>query len=366
MTSKNSKSPTHAFDYLDKPDKWPPADVCVVFGDERFLKCLVLERLRQRVLGGDDDVPFTSLDGDSAEWRDVADELSTASLFGSGRRLVVVDRADKFVSEYRSKLEDYVARPSRAGTLVLDVGGFPGNTRLAKAVAKTGLAVECKLPTRGKSRVDETKLARWLGDWAAARHEIRLDAGAAEVLVDLVGPQLGLLDQELAKLALYVEKGQSVAADLIQKVAGGWRVQTAWELLDAATAGNAPEALRLLDRLLKAGQHPVALMGAIRWSLSRYAAAAQIFLQQEGRGQRPNWEQILAEAGFKPYPHGALDSAKKQLGQLGRDRGRKLYRWLLDADLALKGSHSQPARARMVLELLIIRLSRQARSIACS
>ena len=161
-----------------------------------------------------------------------------------------------------------------------------------------------------------------------------------------------------------IDKGQSVAADLIRQVAGGWRVQTAWELLDAATAGNAAEAMRLLDRLLKAGQDPRALMGAIGWSLRRYAAAAQIFLQQESRGKRPNWEQILQQAGFKPYPRGALDTAKKQIGQLGRDRGRKLYRWLLETDLALKGSHSQMPRARMALEMLIIRLSGQARSIA--
>jgi hypothetical protein len=45
------------------------------------------------------------------------------------------------------------------------------------------------------------------------------------------------------------------------------------------------------------------------------------------------------------------------LRRLGRDRGRQLYRWLLDADLALKGSSSSPVRSRLELEELIVRLS---------
>ena len=46
--------------------------------------------------------------------------------------------------------------------------------------------------------------------------------------------------------------------------------------------------------------------------------------------------------------------------QLGPQRAGQLYRWLLEADLALKGTSSAPARARLVLELLIARMSTAA------
>jgi hypothetical protein len=54
-----------------------------------------------------------------------------------------------------------------------------------------------------------------------------------------------------------------------------------------------------------------------------------------------------------------LDKAERQLRQIGRHRAKHIYRWLLDADLALKGTSSAGDRARLVIEQLIVRLSRQ-------
>src|SRR5205814_672870 len=104
-----------------------------------FLKRLVLKALQRQVMGDDPDVPLATYDcQDSArggpDWRDVADELATASLFGGSPRLVVLERADAFVSTNRQMLEDYVARPRATGVLVLDVDDWAANTRLYKAV----------------------------------------------------------------------------------------------------------------------------------------------------------------------------------------------------------------------------------------
>jgi DNA polymerase-3 subunit delta len=68
--------------------------------------------------------------------------------------------------------------------------------------------------------------------------------------------------------------------------------------------------------------------------------------------------QALQLAGVPNWP-AILEKTERQLKQLGRERAGRLYRWLLEADLALKGSHSAPQRARLVLELLLLRLSSQ-------
>jgi hypothetical protein len=64
--------------------------------------------------------------------------------------------------------------------------------------------------------------------------------------------------------------------------------------------------------------------------------------------------QALERAGVKPFLIGKVEP---QLRRLGRTRAGQLYRWLLEADLALKGSSSSPARARLVLEKLIVRIA---------
>src|SRR3990167_3089294 len=98
----------HAFDFLAKtPDAVPP--VVVLFGSESFLKRLATRSLR-KALVGDDDAPFTTFEGAGLEWRDVIDELSTVSLFGGGRRLVIVEASDPFVTKERGRLETYVEK----------------------------------------------------------------------------------------------------------------------------------------------------------------------------------------------------------------------------------------------------------------
>lgn len=351
----------HAFEFLDASDL-PPATVCVVFGDEPFLKQLVLKKLRQQILGEGAGVPFASFEGKSAEWRDVIDELSTVSLFGGNTRLAVIDPADDFVSTCRTQLEDYVAKPKGKSTLILVVETWQSSTRLYKAVDKCGLQIECCAPQtkRGKSKfLDEKRLCRWLSSWAKSRHAATLPAESAEALLELVGPHLGLLDQELAKLALFTEAKGKVTPELVNDVVGGWRTKTIWELVDAATDGNAAVALTELNRLLQAGEHPLALFGSISWSLRRFAGATRIYEQAEREGRRMKLSEALEQAGVRRWPRDALANAERRLMQLGRERAGKFYRWLLEADLAMKGSHSTPHRARLVLERLILRMAKQ-------
>ena len=344
----------HALDYLGEKSHSSAPALCVLYGDEPFLKGLLLAELRKNVLGeGEAEFALTRFDGRSADWRTVSDELLTVGLFGGGRRLVVVDDADDFVSEHRSHLEDYANRPSRTGTLVLVVGSWPSNTRLAKHTAANGLAIECKAPA-------EAKLVKWLTTLAHDRHGARLEREAAESLVEIVGPELGLINQELAKLAA-AANGQPIGAELVQQLVGGWRAKTAWDMLDAAIEGRTSEALVELDRLLLAGENPIAIMGQIAATLRRFAAATRAIEQTEASGGRANLRQSLEFAGFKSF---VIHKSEAQLRHLGRQRAGQIYRWLLDADLALKGSSSAPARARTVLEQLVVRLGAGEKELA--
>ena len=340
--------PIDALDYIAHPEKHPAPAVCVLFGDEPFLQRQVLAKLRQQVVKSEDgEFSVALLDGDEVELRVVFDELSTASLFGGGQRLVIVEDADEFVTANRAALEQYVAKPKRGSVLVLVVKTWPANTRLAKAVVESGMPVECKCPP-------PAKLAKWLVAWSKQQHGAKLEPGAADVLIEHVEPDLGLLDQELAKLASLAGEGGSITPELVDQAVGGWRAKTAWDLLDAALDGKTSEALIQLDRLLLSGEVPIALMGQLGASLRRMAAAVRLLEQAELTGRRGNLRQALEQAGVKPF---VLSKAEGQLRRLGRVRAAQLYHWLLEADLALKGTSSSPTRARLLLEEFVVRLS---------
>jgi DNA polymerase III subunit delta len=353
----------HAFEFLAAQSVGKLRRVCAAFGDEPFLKRLVLKELRRRVFGDDADVPVPSYDCQDRlpDWRDVADELATVSLFGGGGpRLVVLERADAFVSANRQKLEDYVAKPRTSGVLILEVDEWAANTRLYKAIDQSGLQIDCRPPTKGGKNKDpdEAAIAKWIASWGKSQHNVTLGSDAARHLLELTGPVFGLLDQNLAKLALLVPAGSKATPEQVQEIIGGWRGKSIWDLVDAAAAGEVSDALAQLDKLLQAGEHPLALVGSLAWSLRRYAAATRIYQQAERTGRKMPLRESLTQAGIRDWPVGSLAGAEKRLIQLGRRRAGKLYRWLLELDLALKGSHSQDDRARWALEHLVLRMAK--------
>ena len=152
--------------------------------------------------------------------------------------------------------------------------------------------------------------------------------------MELVGAELGLLDQELAKLSLSAGEGQLITAELVGQMVGTWRTKTAWEMLEAAMAGNVGDALGQLDRLLLAGEHPVAILAQISSNLRRFAAATRIILQDEAAGRRPNLRTALETAGVRSF---VLARSIDELKRLGYVRKRTRY--------SLKKARSRTVRA---------------------
>ncbi|MDR1958821.1 MAG: DNA polymerase III subunit delta [Planctomycetaceae bacterium] len=335
-----------ATEYLNKPEKFSTAPMCVAFGGDAFLKQQVFLTIR-RILLPEEDAEFslTRFEGSQADFPHVVEELSTMAMFGTATRLIVIEDADPFVSKYRANLEDYLAKPSKHGVLLLMLGTFPSNTRLYKLTDASGFLVDCNPLT-------ESAIPRWLVAWAKNEHKIECEAAAAEMLVDLIGPELGLLHQELAKLASSVPQGEKLTAEIVQKNVGNWRTRTSWDMLDLALAGNTPEAVRQLNMLFQAGENAVGLLAMTAYTLRKLAAATQIVINAEKQRRRIPLPMALEQAGVKKF---ALGKSEQQLKLLGRHRGKQLLKWLVQADLDMKGdSRSDP---KLILETLIVRIS---------
>lgn len=328
---------------LARPPQSIPA-VCVVFGEDAFLRHEAVAALC-RIAGADPAAgQLARYEGESAGVGEVLAHLHTLSLFG-GRRVVIVEGADRFVSENRAKLEAYVQRPSE-GVLILVVESWPATTRLYAAVAAAGLAVSCDKPA-------PAQLKGWLVGWAESRHGAKLARPAAELLVELVGPEPGILHQELEKLAA-AAAGREIGPELVERLVGSWRERTAWEMIAAAVEGRGAEALDLLQRLLMAGEVELAVLGPLGYTMRLLAAATRHVEQAEAAGRKPELREALLAAGSPAYP-AILQRNERHLRLLGRERGRELARWLLQAELDLKGNSQ--LSPRVVLERLMVSLS---------
>jgi DNA polymerase-3 subunit delta len=330
----------HALEFLRNPAKVPVKPVYAVSGDDAFLRREVLEAIARGVLPGDEDDELATrrFAGEQASLADVLDEVRTLP-FLSRRRLAIVEGADPFVTAHRRELEAYAEHPSGSGVLVLSVKSWPSSTKLAKIVDQVGLAVDCKGP-------NERELHAWLVQLARSRFEAALDDDAARLLVELVGPEAGLLVSEVEKLAVFVGDRRKIRRDDVARMVGAGRIETIWKVLDAATTGRGDLALEDLDGLLASGEPPVKILAGLSVSLLKVYHAGRL------RRARVDLREACRAAGIPPF---AAEKTQQQHAHLGPARVDRLPQLLLQADLDLKGSSQ--LEPRTILERLMIRLS---------
>ena len=151
-----------AMEYLQKATTAAPKPVYAVFGEDAYLRRESMTAIARGTLGEEaDELSVSRFPGESASLSDVLDELRTLP-FLSKARVAIVEGADTFVTAHRRGLEEYAEHPSKTGVLVLSVKSWPANTKLAKAVERVGLAIDCKAPSA-------KDLPRWLIGLAKAR-----------------------------------------------------------------------------------------------------------------------------------------------------------------------------------------------------
>ena len=348
-----------ALDILAAPDDWHLGEptLVVLHGDEPFLGLHMLEIFRGRLCPDEADRAWAwrEFDGDEElDPRDVFDEAATIPMFATATRAAVVRQADAFVTAARDRLETIAtADRGRRGLVILEVKTFPSNTRLAKAVAKQGLAIDTSLPAKAD-------LSGWIRKWATARHGITLAAATAQRLIERLGGNLGQIDQALARLAAATDpqdKKKAVPPEAIDDFAGSPQERTAWGMVDAAAGGDTRRALAELADLLDAGENPIGIAAQIASVLRRLSTAARLLALPANAGRPAGVEQALREAGVAAWPK-AMSQAKESLQQLGPRRARRLPVWLLDLDLALKGEASRGLRSRLALERLFCKMAR--------
>ena len=163
--------------------------VHALVGNDLFLQ---LEKLSELQRAGGKEAQRIDIDGETAQIGEVLDELRSFAMF-SASKFVVVRNADELIKRFREQIEEYVQKPSAGSVLVLRVSSLPSNQRICKYIVANGQVHDCEAPKN---------LREWITSRAKSAHKLTIKPDAAALLLDLVGLDLGRLDNELAKLAL--------------------------------------------------------------------------------------------------------------------------------------------------------------------
>jgi DNA polymerase III subunit delta len=316
--------------------------IYALFGDEDFLKRHARARIIDTALGGEDpSFAVAVYSGEKLDFSTVRNELDTLP-FLAPARIIVIENADPFVTEHRAALEQCAAKPSSAGVLVLEVKTFPETTKLAKALPDAA-KLSCK-------SIATFKLVPWCVEWARTRYKKKLESDTAEALVELVGTSMGMLDQELQKLASAVGDSPAIAVEDVQRFVGRSKSADVFRILDAIGEGRPGEALSILEDLFAEAEDPMAILGPLTAQLRKLATVARLNLR-EGLPLGP-----AMDAAKVPGWDKARMAFERQLKHLGRRRLEKLIEWLTEINLGVKGGNPLPERVQV--ERLIVQLAR--------
>ncbi|MFP4052656.1 MAG: DNA polymerase III subunit delta [Phycisphaerae bacterium] len=311
-----------------------PKPIYVLHGNDAFLRDRHRHELIQRFLPDADPQTCIALFDATAELSAVLDELRTLP-FLAPLRMVIVHDADAFVTAHREALENYLESPAPSGVLVLIVGSWRSNTRLAKLVAKIGEVLDCGEVKSGAAGGHVMQFA--------AERDKQLNRDAAQLLVQWVGSDLSALSSEVEKLATYVGDRKQITLKDVSALVTASAGPDAFDLTNAIAAGNTAAALKALGGLLNIRGEEFRTLGLIGWHLRMALRAAELV----NRGQSP--ENACRAAKVPPF------RKKDYLFLLRRRPVEKLradFRALLRADLAMKsGSKASSAMQDLVIAL---------------
>jgi DNA polymerase-3 subunit delta len=196
------------------------------------------------------------LEGDAAAPAAVATALAAMTL-AVGRRVIIVDGVERW------RAADI------AEHLVPALAAMPPDTTLAlfareEARAKAPDALHDAVKRAGGQVVAQpTVKPRELGRWVREQGDrlgVKLDAGAAKLLVAQVGERQQRLLRELEKLALERDsEGETVTAEEIDERAAHSAERRGYALADALVAGDRRHALATLLALREQGERPAGL-----------------------------------------------------------------------------------------------------------
>lgn len=204
------------------------------------------------------------------------DALNTARTLPmmAARRLVVLRDMEEGSEAFYAALSEYLAKPSDSTVLALVGSGFPKVEKGGRRWSATVPKAVAELGGWELDRKIEVDPVRFAGEQAMARGK-RLDPRTARQLVELVGPRLGALEQEIEKLSLYAGDEPEITSTHVDAVCAMVAEAEIWDLTTALASRDRPATLAALRRLEGDGLDPRYLLNMITWKLRSFVMAAE-------------------------------------------------------------------------------------------
>src|SRR5581483_1738569 len=161
---------------------------------------------------------------------------------------------------------------------------------------------------------------------------------AAVFLAEILNGEPARMHIELEKLAVYVRGANRIQIADVEALVVSARKNTVWQFADVIAEGNRKLAFERLDNLLREGEQPAGMVGAIAWRYRQLIENRGLVTKSYGQPARYGGSSFSSQPAAR-VPMKYLISGLKQLAE---------------ADSQLKSSNPDP---RAFMEFLVARLT---------
>ncbi len=319
-----------------------PPTFYIFHGDDSFSRDIALERMRTG-LGEDGDLSRSEFDGGDTTVPEALAAVKSLP-FLAEKRLVIVTGLIRQTGRMRGgkrAAERLIAElpnlPSYARLVLVEDPELAASNQVLKAAQKmkNGFIKEFRAPQN---------LARWIIDRAKSEYDVAIAPSAAQAIASVVDDDLRRADNELFKLAAYVDGERAIDEADVAALTPYLPEANVFEMVDALAKGDGKRALELIKQSLRDDPREAGfrLFGLIVRQF-RLLAMTRDHLD---RGGRPHAPAIAKAVGVPPFVAGRLAA------QAGRFRAAEL-----DAILKRLQQYDQDMKtgridARLALDLL--------------
>ena len=272
--------PVSPDELLSRLKKGKPIPAILLLGEEPYLRDICRSQLIDQYVP--EAARTWAVSRFSAERGDVQaalDQAQTLPMLSPQQVVFLQDAesieefADKKREDAVQQLELYLADPAPFTVLVMEAAHLDQRMRLSKLLVEKSLVVEVGL---GEDPNQRSATAVALARSLAKEQGVEFERGAAEDLAECVAADLQRLKTEIEKLSTFAGDRKLIRREDVTLMVISERAATVWEMADMLASRQPKRALDVLDRLLRDGEEPLQMLGAMAWMYRKLVEATEI------------------------------------------------------------------------------------------
>jgi len=327
---------------VERLTRGKPVPAIVLLGSDAYLRDLCRRSILDAcVPEATRDWAVARIPGNAQGWQEILQRAQTMPMLAP-RQVIVVEHAEmveglgeKSRDEIVEALAAYLESPAPFTVLLLEASALDGRLRFSKLLADKAVTIELTIGEESAASV-AAQMAKELG--------AEIDRDAAALLADNVNCEPARMRLEIDKLAAYTLGRRRITSADVEALVVAARKNTVWQLADMLASRKRDAAMEFLSNLLREGEQPAGLVGALAWMYRKLIEARELpagtsgFHAARQLGMRPESAEIAIRSAHR------LPKAELVAGLVA----------LAEADSQLKSANPDP---RALMEFLIARLT---------